>query len=151
MKVLFDTCVVIDIFGRSSFFFDSFCAYDVALIRGFDPCLSVSSTTDICYLLHARGFADKKRAAELTAKCLNLFDLIENTGQDCMRACDSSMGDYEDALVAASAYRTGIDLIITRNTKDFKNSPVAVMTPAQFVEIYKPESITYTEIDFENE
>lgn len=147
MKVLFDTCVVIDIFGRSSFFFDSFCAYDVALIRGFDPCLSVSSTTDICYLLHARGFADKKRAAELTAKCLDLFDLIENTGQDCMRACDNSISDYEDALIATSAYRAGVDLIITRNAKDFRESPVAAMTPAQFVETFKPAGVNYEEIE----
>lgn len=147
MKVLFDTCVVIDIFGRSSFFFDSFCAYDVALIRGFDPCLSVSSTTDICYLLHARGFADKKRAAELTAKCLDLFDLIENTGQDCMHACSSPMDDYDDALIATSAYRAGVDLIITRNAKDFKNSPVTAMTPAQFVEVYKPAGVSYEEIE----
>lgn len=150
MKVLFDTCVVIDIFGKSSFFFDSFCAYDVALIRGFDPCLSVSSTTDICYLLHARGFADKKRAAELTAKCLELFDLVENTGQDCMRACNNSMSDYEDALIAASAYRADVDLIITRNAKDFKNSPVAAMTPSQFVEAFKPDNITYANLDFED-
>lgn len=147
MKVLFDTCVVIDIFGKSSFFFDSFCAYDVALIRGFDPCLSVSSTTDICYLLHARGFADKKRAAELTAKCLELFDLVENTGQDCMRACNNSMSDYEDALIAASAYRADVDLIITRNAKDFKNSPVAAMTPSQFVEAFKPVDTNYEEIE----
>lgn len=150
MKVLFDTCVVIDIFGKSSFFFDSFCAYDVALIRGFDPCLSVSSTTDICYLLHARGFADKKRTAELTAKCLELFDLVENTGQDCMRACDNSMSDYEDALIAANAYRADVDLIITRNAKDFKNSPVAAMTPSQFVEAFKPDNITYANLDFED-
>ena len=147
MKVLFDTCVVIDIFGKSSFFFDSFCAYDVALIRGFDPCLSVSSTTDICYLLHARGFADKKRAAELTAKCLELFDLVENTGQDCMRACDNSMSDYEDALIAASAYRAGVDLIITKNARDFKNSPVAAMTPSQFVKAFKPVGVNYEEIE----
>lgn len=150
MKVLFDTCVAIDIFGRSSFFFDSFCAYDVALIRGFDPCLSVSSTTDICYLLHARGFADKKRAVELTAKFLELFDLVENTGRDCMRACDNSMSDYEDALIAASAYRAGVDLIITRNAKDFKESPVAAMAPSQFVEAFKPDNITYANLDFED-
>ena len=146
MKVLFDTCVVIDIFGKSGDFFDSFCSYDVALVRSFTPCLSVSSTTDICYLLHARGFTAKDRAAELTTKCLELFELIENTGQDCVRACDSSMNDYEDALIAASAYRAGVDLIITRNVKDFAESPVAAMTPAQFVEVYKPADVNYEEM-----
>lgn len=148
MKVLFDTCVVIDIFGKSSHFFDSYCAYDIALLRGFDPCLSVTSTTDICYLLHARGFANKRQANELTENCLDLFDLIENTGQDCRAACKSPMVDYEDALIAASAYRAGIDLIITRNKKDFAESPVAAMTPSEFLKSYKPTDVTYTESEF---
>lgn len=149
MKVLFDTCVVIDIFGKSNHFFDSYCAYDVALLRSFDPCLSVSSTTDICYLLHARGFADKENANELTKNCLDLFDLIENTEQDCKAACKSTMTDYEDALIAASAYRAGIDLIITRNKKDFADSPVAAMSPTEFVKLYKPTDVTYAESDFD--
>ena len=149
MKVLFDTCIVIDVFGKSSWFFDSFCAYDVALVRGFTPCLSVSSTTDICYLLHSRGIADKERAAELTAKTLELFELVENTGQDCVRACTSPMSDYEDALIAQQRLPRGRDLIITRNTKDFRESPVAAMNPADFVKAYKPENVTYDETEFE--
>lgn len=148
MKVLFDTCVVIDIFGKSSHFFDSYCAYDVALLRGFDPCLSVSSTTDICYLLHARGFANKAEASELTENCLDLFDLIENTGPDCKSAYRSPMDDYEDALISASAYRAGVDLIVTHNEKDFAESPVAAMSPTDFVEAYKPPNVTYAESDF---
>lgn len=149
MKILFDTCVVVDIFGKSRHFFDSFCAYDVALARGFVPCLSVSSATDICYLLHSRGFASKKRAATLTKRCLDLFDLVENTGQDCKKACNSPMDDYEDALIASSAYRAGIDLIVTRNAKDFKKSPVAAIAPTAFIRAYKPEDIEYDEADFE--
>lgn len=148
MKVLFDTCVVIDIFGKSKHFFDSYCAYDSAVARGFSPCLSVSSTTDICYLLHTRGFVSRKEASLLTEKCLDLFDLIDNTGQDCKMACKSPMRDYEDALISASAYRAGIDLIVTRNTKDFKASPVAAMTPAAFIKAYKPDDVNYDEIDF---
>lgn len=149
MKVLFDTCVVIDIFGKSNYFFDSYCAYDITVARGFAPCLSVSSTTDICYLLHARGFTSRKKAAALTEKCLDLFDLIENTGQDCKKACSSLMNDYEDALIASSAYRAGVDLIITRNTKDFKKSLVTAMSPTDFVKMYKPSNITYSETDFD--
>ncbi len=48
MKVCFDTCSVVDILGKSDWFFPAYCAYDVAVMRGFQPCLSVSSTTDIC-------------------------------------------------------------------------------------------------------
>lgn len=80
MKVLFDTCVIVDILGKSDHWFDSYCAYDVALLRGFSPCLSVSSTTDVCYLLHSRGLATKHDALELTERTLDLFELIDNLG-----------------------------------------------------------------------
>lgn len=47
MKVLFDTCVVVDILGKTNFFKNAYIAYDVALFKKMDVCLSVSSTTDI--------------------------------------------------------------------------------------------------------
>ncbi len=147
MKILFDTCIAFDIFGKSADFFDSYCAYDVALLRGFIPCLSVSSTTDVCYLLHARGVADRKNARSITNKALDLFELIDNTGSDCKRASASPMADYEDALLAYSAQREGVDLILTRNKKDFVCSPVAALTPKEFLKAYKPQGIEYAEAD----
>lgn len=146
MKVLFDTCVIVDILGKSDHWFDSYCAYDVALLRGFSPCLSVSSTTDVCYLLHSRGLATKHDALELTERTLDLFELIDNLGGDCRRACASGMKDYEDALIAASAYRSEVDLIVTRDTKGFQDSPVTAMSPQEFVRAYKPSDIDYSTI-----
>lgn len=150
MKVLFDTCSAVDILGKSNWFFDAFCSYDAALLRGFSPCLSVSSTTDICYLLHARGFATKKRARQLMTSALTLFDLIDNIGADCAKACASEMPDYEDALIAYSAQRAGVDLIVTCNKKDFSHSPVAAITPEEFLRDYKPSDIEYAEVEFED-
>lgn len=150
MKVLFDTCAAVDILGKSNWFFDAFCSYDIALLRGFSPCLSVSSTTDICYLLHARGFTTKKRARQLMANALNLFELVDNIGADCTKACASDMPDYEDALIAHSAHRVGVDLIVTRNKKDFSRSPVAAVTPEEFLRNYKPANIEYGKVEFES-
>lgn len=148
MKICFDTCVLLDIFGKSQWFFDSYCAYDVAMLRGFSPCMSASSTTDVCYLLHSRGNATKKEARRIIESVFNLFDLVDNTSQDCKRASASVIPDYEDALIAYSAYRANVDLIISRDVKGFKESPVAMMTPKEFVWFYKPDDIEYSEIDF---
>ena len=145
MKVCFDTCTVIDILAKTDWFFDAYCAYDVALSRGFSVCLSVSSTTDICYLLQSRGFASRKRAREITTQVLDLFELIENTAQDAKNACCGAMNDYEDALIAYSAFRAGVDILITRNKKDFLHSPVVALDPSEFVSEFKSEDITYSE------
>lgn len=39
------------------------------------------------------------------------------------------MRDYEDALLATCAKRRKLDLIITRNLKDFAESPIKAVTP----------------------
>jgi hypothetical protein len=39
--------------------------------------------------------------------------------------------DFEDAVTAAAAQRARCAAIVTRNPKDFKGSPVRVVTPAE--------------------
>ena len=41
--------------------------------------------------------------------------------------------DLEDCLQAECAASVGADYIVTRNTKDFINSPVAAITPENFL------------------
>lgn len=147
MKVCFDTCSVVDILGRTDWFFPAYCAYDTAVARGFVPCLSVSSTTDIAYLLHSRSSLSRREARRTAEATLDLFDLFENTPADSRKAFRSDMGDYEDALIAYSAQSAGVDILITRNKKDFKNSPVPALTPEEFLRDFKPDNITYDEMD----
>jgi predicted nucleic acid-binding protein len=41
--------------------------------------------------------------------------------------------DYEDAVVASAAASAGCELIITRNVRDFSNSPVPALTPEEYL------------------
>ena len=53
-----------------------------------------------------------------------------------LQALNSDFKDFEDALQNYSAeLDKEIDLIITRNIKDFKNSKLAVMTPDNYMKI----------------
>jgi predicted nucleic acid-binding protein len=49
------------------------------------------------------------------------------------------MADYEDALLAACAKRSKVDLIITRNLRDFDESLVEAITPDDFLAKFKAE------------
>jgi len=51
-----------------------------------------------------------------------------------LAAIDSSFADFEDALqnFAAENHAT-VSIIITRNSKDFKKSNLAVMSPKEFL------------------
>ena len=144
MKVCFDTCVIIDFLGKTKECFDAFTSIDIALLNKFQACCSASSTTDIVYLMHSRGFAKTQiEASKSIENVLSLFKIISNNESDVIAANLSKMKDYEDALIAHSAKRTGVDLIVTSNKKDFEHSPVTAITPAEFINAFKPTDYDY--------
>ena len=63
-----------------------------------------------------------------------IFSIIELKPNDLILATDLDFNDYEDALQSVCAKRIKADFIITRNTKDFKNSQVKAITPEQLLE-----------------
>lgn len=147
MKVCFDVNVIVDLFARTDDLADAVFSYDVAVMRGFDVFVPASALADIAYILHRRGL-DAKRVDKALEALFTLFDCIDANGADGLRAHRNDMCDFEDAIIAESCARNGIDLIVTRNVKDFKASPVAAMTPSDFVKAYKPVNYNYAEIGF---
>ena len=49
--------------------------------------------------------------------------------------------DLEDGLQAAAAIRFGADLIVTRDSADFKKLPITAVTPAQFIAEYIADAL----------
>lgn len=146
MNILFDVNVVVDVLGKSDDFVASYSSYDVTLARGFTPFISVSSVNDIVYVLQARKYLSKKQARDSVGSLLIAFDVLDTIPSDCDQANDSEMADFEDALIAYSAFRNNIDFIITRNKRDFVASPVPALTPEEFLHIYKPDNLEYEEV-----
>ena len=149
MKVCLDTNVIIDILGKTNDFFDSYKAFDVSLIRSFQVFIPITSTTDIAYILPRRGLASEEQAKQLLTQLFSIVEILDARSVDATRALASDIPDYEDALLAFMAQRNNVDLIITRNTKDFENSPVPAISPQQFAELYKPNDIEYAEVDLQ--
>jgi len=48
---------------------------------------------------------------------------------------ESNFSDYEDSIQYYSAVLSKISVLITRNTKDFKNAKITVCTPEEFLKI----------------
>jgi predicted nucleic acid-binding protein len=146
MKVCFDSNIVIDIMGKTKEQFASLCAYDVVLSGGHEPVIPMFATTDIAYVLR-RSYLDARRTKTALEHILTMFELLDGHPLDCKRAYESDMPDYEDALIAFAAQRQGVDFIVTRNKRDFAHSPVPALTPEEFVELFKPGTITYADVD----
>ena len=55
---------------------------------------------------------------------------------DVQTALELPMADFEDALQAAAAMACGAQVIVTRNERDFKGSPVVALSPEAFLRKY---------------
>ena len=149
MKVLFDTNVIINIWKKDpQFFLDSFASYDVCVLRGWEPYIAVTAVPDIEYLLVARDILPKAQVAQTLDALFEMFSVADAQECDCMLAHQSDLPDLEDGIIAFSAQRNRMDVLVTRNLKHFAKSPVPAMSPTEFVRAYKPAGVSYDQVDF---
>jgi predicted nucleic acid-binding protein len=62
-----------------------------------------------------------------------LINILNFDGDIIEMALNSRFADFEDSIEYYIAERYKCDLIITRNTKDYKHSTIPVLTPEQFL------------------
>ena len=133
MKVLIDTCIIIDALqNREPFCADAQAIFLLAANRRLTGFLSAKSVADIYYLTHKVTHSVKKTKQILRA-LFSLFELVDTTGSDCLQAITSDISDFEDAVMVGSAVRANMDCIVTRNLKDYIASPIPVYGPKDFL------------------
>ena len=133
MTLLIDTNVILDILEkREPFFQDSFSMIQQATISKQRILFSASSVKDIFYLMK-RHTGNIETAKSALTKLLTLVQICDTSADDIATARTYSIVDFEDAVLAATAVRENADCIISRNIKDFVNSPVKVITPAEYI------------------
>jgi predicted nucleic acid-binding protein len=91
--------------------------------------LSAHAVTTLHYL-NARE-AGARTARDTTEALMSVFEVAALDGAVLNAALALGFRDFEDAVTAAAARRAKCDAIVTRNPKDFKGSPVKVLTPAE--------------------
>jgi predicted nucleic acid-binding protein len=70
--------------------------------------------------------------AKLSVKDILYFANVVTVGHDDAKlALDLDVADFEDALQIVSAKAVDADYIITRNKKDFVNSPIMAILPEE--------------------
>ncbi len=90
--------------------------------------------SNLYYLL--RKLSNHNKVIEKLKQLLTFIDVLEMTREIIIKALNSDFKDFEDALQNYSAENSMfINVIITRNTKDYKNSYLGVMTPEDFLKL----------------
>jgi len=135
LKALIDTNVVLDaLASREPFRAEAEKIFMLAAEEKFRGFVTANSITDIYYLV--RKSVSDATAREALRKLFHLFTIVDISGEDCEAALESPSDDYEDALVANSAAKAGIDHIITRDADFLKTQAgVSVVAPAEFLKL----------------
>ncbi|MCR5042132.1 MAG: PIN domain-containing protein [Clostridia bacterium] len=134
MTALIDTCVIIDLLQkREPFFEDAHALFIAAANNQYEGCISAKSVTDVYYLMH-RFLHDDYKTRKALDTLFKLFSILDTTELDCRKALLSPVRDYEDALMAETAYRSNVDCIITRNIKDYSKARISVVAPHDFLD-----------------
>jgi len=139
IKALIDTNVVLDaLAGREPFRVEAEKIFTLAAEEKFLGFVTANSITDIYYLV-------KKNASDVTARealrnLFQVFAVVDISGKDCENALESSIDDYEDALVVACAAKMDADHIITRDELFLQAQPLfSVITPAEFLKNFNQD------------
>lgn len=133
MTVMMDTCIILDyLLDRETFADDAEKLILMAAEGEIDCMVTVKSLMDIHYVVK-HTLHNEKKTRESLRVLLDSLILADSASEDAIRALSSKMNDYEVALMSETAKAYHCEYIITRNTKDYRNSPVPAVTPAEFL------------------
>jgi len=132
-RLLIDTDVILDFFfDRAPFVANSAQIIGLCeekIVQGYVSPVIISNTY---YLLRQTARHDK--VIDSLKQLLSFMQVLQMDQGVVISALNSKFKDFEDALQNFAATRSGeIDVIITRNVKDYSKSQIAVLTPDDYL------------------
>ncbi len=139
MRVLLDTNVVLDVLlAREPFVHDAAELMGLIEQERIHGYLCATTVTTIAYLLEKAS--DASRSREAIGDLLKVFGIAEVDHVVLNSALNSSIDDFEDAVLHESAILTDLDAIITRNVRDFTSASLPVYLPKTFLAAHNADA-----------
>ena len=130
MRLLLDINVLLDVaFARPG---ESGSSQVIAACgHGHEAFVAWHTLANLSYLIERQYSAGEAR--EFVRGLLSWADLAPALRTHALQALQWRMADFEDALQAAAAVACSAQVIVTRNERDFKGSPVPALNPEAFL------------------
>lgn len=132
-SVLIDTDVLLDFYlDRQPFSEDSLQLLLKCEQKQFRAFITPVIVANTYYIL--RRHATHHYVVERLQILLHTISVLAMDQKQVLAALDSKFTDFEDALQYFSAIQSNkVDVIITRNTKDYKHSKIPIFTPQEYL------------------
>ncbi|KUY21399.1 DNA-binding protein [Elizabethkingia miricola] len=136
-KILIDTDVILDFFfDRQPFSEEASQILSLCESKKLNGFVTPIMISNIYYIL--RKTAKHEKVIEGLKSLMDIVDVAVITKNTIVDALNSNFKDFEDALQNFSALdKKDINIIITRNIKDYKTSSLSVMTPETYLKTIK--------------
>jgi predicted nucleic acid-binding protein len=133
-KVFVDTDIIYDLLAKRDPFYLAaarlFTLADEGKIQVF---ISALSLPNVHYLL------SKKKSEEEAKQILRKFKILVNVTPLDEKIIDlalnSEFSDFEDAIQYFSALQNEVEVLLTRNLKDYKKAQISVLTARDFINL----------------
>jgi predicted nucleic acid-binding protein len=133
IKIQIDTNIIIDFAKRSDYYHDARNVLALAMQGKCEAYLTATTITDIFYILKKENKAENTIIFLKTI--LQFIDILDVDESIIINALLVNWKDFEDAVQYQAATENSIDIIVTRNTKDFRKAVnVRVLSPKEFIE-----------------
>ena len=137
-RLLVDTNIVLDLLAeRKEFIIEAqelFTLSDKKELKLYVSSLTFANTY---YILSQKMKLTNSR--KILRKFKVLVEVLPMDDKIIDLSLDSEFRDFEDAIQYHTAIENEIDIIITRNLKDFKAAKIPVLTAKDYIEIRKVE------------
>lgn len=132
MRALLDTDVVLDyLLARPPSAIAANELWHLAEAGRYEAFVSVITPINVFYI--ARKLKGQEEAKRIVEGLLAVCQVAITDGPVLKRALRLPLKDYEDAVQLASARRVSLDVIVTRNTGDYKGADLPILTPEEFL------------------
>jgi len=137
-KVLIDTDVILDLFfDREPFSEDAAKVLSLCESREITGFITSVIISNVYYLL--RRSSTHEKVIEKLTQLMTITEVLTTDKDVILKALNSNFRDFEVPLQNYSAEFNGhIDVILTRNIKDYKNSSLGIMTPGNYLKTKVP-------------
>ena len=134
-RILIDTDVILDLFfDREPFSENAAKVLSLCEKKAITGYVTPVIISNVYYLLSQK--AKQEKVIEKLKILMSILEVLVIDKNAIIVALNSEFKDFEDALQNYSAELNGeIDIIITRNTKDYKKSKFGIMNPENFLKL----------------
>lgn len=133
MKVFLDTNILLDVLverDNKEFTENATMILGLGSNRILDLYMSVLSVTTIAYVLRNMTAVKKKG---IIKDLVSIVKVLPSLPEHVENMLECQMNDIEDAMQVQSAKEGQCDVIVTRNTTDFRDAGLLVISPEEFL------------------